>query len=246
MIVGIVGAVGAVSPAPDTAAAQDAAEVIESIWKRVGGKEAYGEACYLEFTWVVEVNGKSLRARRHAWDRWTGAYVLGTRDPETGDTVSVHFNVNDMKGDAFLAGEPVDADAAAAYVEKAFAAFINDTYWLLAHVKLEDPGVKVSVQPASAGSEGGGSVLHLSFDNVGLTPGDQYWLSVDSSGRVTRWRFRLEGGQKRELLWKDERDCGMGLRFATSKESADGSFRVYFPEVKFSRSAPPGMFETAD
>jgi hypothetical protein len=240
----IAAAVVAASLVVANPAAKTRDEVVESIWTHTGGKSAFQSARYLKFTWAVEKDGRTLRTRRHLWDRYTGQYVLETPDGQSGDALTVYFNVNDKTGKAFNAGELLTGSDAAEAIENAYAAFINDTYWLIAHVKLEDPGVNVSVETDDAAENGKShSVLHLTFDGVGLTPGDQYWLYVDSTGRVTRWRFLLQSGQEGDFEWKDERDCGMGLRFATNKVSADGTFRIHFPDATFTRSVPPGAFD---
>lgn len=231
-----------------SAGAKTPENVIESIWNHIGGKSTFDEARYLQFTWVVEKEGVAVRVRSHKWDRFTGDYVVGMRDKETGDSVSVFFNVNTKKGVALRNGIRVPEDEATSIIESSYASFINDTYWLVAPAKLEDPGVKLSIEKTSPGNSDADNretVLHLAFDGVGLTPGDQYWLHVDDSGRVTRWRFVLEGGQKGDFAWLDETDCGMGLLFSTNKMSADGSFRIFFPDVMFSRSIPEGAFDPA-
>src|SRR5690606_15391957 len=76
-------------------------------------------------------------------------------------------------------------------METARGRTINDTYWLLAPFKLFDPGVTRTYVPDS--SDADTDVIRLSFDGVGLTPGDQYWLFIDkATGRLTRWTLVLE------------------------------------------------------
>lgn len=214
--------------------------VVETVWSHLGGRAAYEKARVLEFVWVVEKDGAVVAARRHLWDRYTGAYVLGTRDKETGDSLDVYMDVHKKTGTVLRNGVPLGDEDSPKHVENAYAAHINDSYWLVSPTKLEDPGVELSV--AESDSATGLAVLHLSFEKVGLTPGDQYWLYVADDGRIGKWRFLLEGGREGVFDWCDEKDCGMAIRLSTNKVSADGTLRIYFPFVKFAAKADPARF----
>jgi hypothetical protein len=87
-------------------------------------------------------------------------------------------------------------------------------------------------------------VLHLwFFREVGLTPGDKYWLYVTHDGAIVGWRYVLEGGDEGEWEWTDEKDCGMGITLPTKKVSADGSKTVVFPDVKFRETMDRTVFQ---
>jgi hypothetical protein len=225
---------------PEPAGGESPAGVVERIWSRLGGRSAYEKARFVEFTWAVERDGRVVGARHHLWDRHTGSYVLGARDKESGDSLQVYLNVTSKRGSAYRNGEPLPEEESLQRVEDAYAAHINDTYWLLCPAKLEDPGVTLAM--TSEDSLPGVSVLHLRFENVGLTPGDQYWLYVDGDGRILKWRYLLESGREGIHDWRDEKDCGMGLRFATNKVGADGKVRILFPEVRFAAAVDEKRF----
>jgi hypothetical protein len=112
--------------------------------------------------------------------------------PVSQDSVYVAlFNVNTKEGDVFLNGTPVDSTQKDELIKRAYQRFINDSYWLLMPVKMFDPGVTRTYEADSSG--GDMEVIRLSFADVGLTPGDQYWVYVDKeSGRVDHWAFRLQ------------------------------------------------------
>jgi hypothetical protein len=215
-------------------------DAVDRIWNHLGGRGAFEEARVLEFTWAVEKGGARLTARHHLWDRYSGSYVFGMREKESGDSIEVHMNVTTRKGSAFRNGVEMGAEQSLKQVENAYAAYINDSYWLLCPTKLEDPGVKLTM--VTEDSLPGVSVLHLAFENVGLTPGDQYWLYVQGDGRITRWRYLLESGREGIFEWRDEKDCGMGIRLSTNKVAADGNVRIYFPVVRFSEHVDESRF----
>ena len=64
-------------------------------------------------------------ARHHLWDRYTGAYVLGTRDKETGDSLDVYMDVHKKTGTALRNGVPLGDEDSRKHVENADAAHIH-------------------------------------------------------------------------------------------------------------------------
>lgn len=223
--------------------------VVDSIWTHLGGRDAFKKVRYIEFTFAVEQKGEMKTSRQHTWDRHNGDYVLEFTDAKTKDTWKIQFNIDSKKGVAFKNGSQVGEDENAQALERAYAIFCNDTYWLLAPTKLEDPGAKIQFmghagKPEAAGSEGEFVVLHVFFDKkVGVTPGDQYWFNVTHSGVVHSWRYVLESGNEGEWLWTDEKDCGMGIRLSTRKVAMDGNMAIVFPQVKFSATMDRSRFQ---
>jgi len=234
---------------PIGASAHPAIEIVDLIWEYLGGRENYAKCRYLEFTFASEQDGDIRYSRKHTWDRYEGNYVVEFKDRKTDDDYKVYFNVDTKRGVAFQNGSAVDEARNAELIEKGYALFINDTYWLLMPTKLNDPGAKVQFvghagEVEAHGSEGEFVVLHLWFKKgAGLTPGDNYWIYVTHDGAIVRWRYELEGGTKGDWEWKDEKDCGMGIILSTRKESEDGARAIVFPEVKFSETLDSSVFE---
>jgi len=217
-------------------------KVVQKVWKHLGGKKAFEKARYVEFVWEVKKDGQRLAARHHLWDRYTGNYVMTTRNLKSGDSVEVYFNVNKKQGMAVANGELMKGKVRENLLTLGHDTFINDTYWLLSATKLQDPGVHLELADSVADKKQNEAVLHLWFDKVGLTPGDQYWLYVQPDGKINRWKYKLQSGRKGNFNWLDERDCGMGLIFATRKVSVDNSFEIDFPLVKFSDTMDAARF----
>lgn len=154
------------------------------------GGSAWTKAPYLRFDFAPERDGERRVAARHLWNRTNGDYrveMLG--GPDT--TYVVLFNVDTREGTAYMKGTPVDSTRQSQLLDRAYRRFINDTYWLLAPLKLLDPGVQREFVADSSTSQY--DVLTISFDSVGLTPGDRYWIYVDrETGLMTRWAYRLQ------------------------------------------------------
>ena len=213
-------------------AAQSKADVVKSIWEYAGGKKKWEQSRFLTFEFAPQRDGKTVTSRTHLWDRYTGDYRFESLTPEN-KKLLVLFNVNNQKGKSFLDGKPVADSLNTINIKKANAAFINDSYWLLMPLKLEDPGVNLEVKKAE---EVGGekyTVLHLDFDKVGLTPGDQYWLYVDpENGKIVRWKFLLQGQKEYGIFdWSNYKDLGGGVKLATLKKNISQNSAINFPRA---------------
>jgi hypothetical protein len=235
----------ATQPALATAADSLAWRLVEG----AGGLEAWSSLPHLRFDFAVGQDTVEGPRRKHLWDRATGRYRL--EFPAGDDSVLVAlFDVDAFDpaaptGAVYYDGTPLDSAEVRRWLPEAHARFINDTYWLLAPLKLFDPGVRRALAPDSA--HAGLDVLHLSFEGVGLTPGDQYWLFADADGRLVRWSFLLEGGRGGTYAWDDlaRLDTPAGpLRLATRKHAPGRAILtpVYpaegIPFDAFERAAP--------
>jgi hypothetical protein len=195
----------------------------------------------LSFTFVIKGNGEIRTERDHLWDRGTDNYVLTFLKPDSNLKYEVFFNTNSRKDMTYKNGIAVSEEENKKHLERAYQAFINDSYWLLIPAKLEDPGVNLQLEKQmSLGRRE--TILHVSFEGIGLTPGDPYWLFVDDSGRIVRWKYLLQSGRKGEFIWENVKDCGACLRFLTRKRSTYGSIIIEFQNVKFSRDVDMDEF----
>lgn len=148
----------------------------------------------LAFDFVVG----SMR-RTHRWDIPNGrAEVIWTQEGKAcRATVPLGYNGED----------PIARDA--------WAAFVNDQYWLLAPAKVADPGV---VRTAD------GTDLRLFFEGVGLTPGDRYRFRTTPEGDVSGWEYVLQSGRSAAWTWSPPVAVG-GLRLSLERVSGDRTIR---------------------
>lgn len=217
-------------------------QLIKKIWEFSGGVKSWEESRYFQFTFNVERDNKISSSRHHWWDRYTGDYRLEYERNK--DTVLVLFNVNSKSGSVWKNGQLIINDSTAqTFIQNAYTAFINDTYWLVAHLKLEDPGVNVTFSGTEEIDNKNHSILHVSFgDSVGLTPGDQYWFYVSDEGKVSRWKYLLQGrSTSSELNWNDYQVVGK-LQVSLTKSSLDGKFSIKFTNVNISKDIQHDIF----
>ena len=172
-------------------------------------------------------SSSSRRASRvarfsHAWDRYTGDYRRhGHGQDRRALRRRTSTSTRRPGGVSSTACRP-RATSEAKRLENAYGRFINDTYWLLAPWKIFDPGVHLTYDGEKP-CPGGGTcdVLKLSFENVGLTPKDMYWLWVTRDGRhMVQWQYVLGGASEppTTVAWKDWQNDG---RHAAVARQAD-------------------------
>ena len=174
-----------------------AVALAEKVMASMGGEDAWQATRFVRFDF--------FGFRTHHWDRHTGGHRLEgkTRD---GDAYVVLHNVNTRTGHAWLNGESLEGDALAEWLERAYGAWINDTYWLVMPYKLRDPGVHLAYDGQEEIDGVVFDKLLLTFDSVGLTPGDRYWAYIHpETGLMERWAYHLQDWEARSrqvpLCW---------------------------------------------
>ena len=173
----------------------------------------------LRFTFVVEAGGAEKARRSHAWSPRTGALSV------TADGATVALRVEEdmptSEADPRWATLATGVDPGAAAT--AWARFVNDSYWLLAPCKAADDGVRHGIDQDGR--------LILSFDGVGLTPGDRYVLwSTAADPVVAGWSFALQSGREDSFRWVDQQDVGP-LHLSLRRESTTSDTVIRFEGV---------------
>lgn len=232
-------AVAATTNLTPTLAATDpkAATIADQVMTELGGRQAWDETRYLRFGF----GGR----RQHWWDKWDGRYRLEGKNKE-GQSYVVLMNLNTRAGAAWLDGQPLQGEALAKQLENAYGAWVNDTYWLLMPYKLRDPGVNL----ASDGEEKIGDAtydkLALSFENVGLTPGDRYTAYIDrATHRMDRWEYILQsdppGQAPTAWLWLDWQRYGKTL-LSPLRQMVTGDRSIALAPIEVPATLPDTVF----
>ncbi|GAB5520464.1 MAG: hypothetical protein RhofKO_27150 [Rhodothermales bacterium] len=213
-----------------------------------GGADALAALRYLRFNFGFDRNGEVSVGREHLWDRVTGRYRVEWEGGED-STYVVLFNVNDHEaGQTYLNGQAVAEEDNASLLQRAYSGYINDTYWLLFPAKLLDPGVNRAYIADSSNAER--DVITLTFEGVGLTPGDTYWVYVDkASGLVNQWAFRLQNAdadsEPRFYKWLDyqalQTPAGP-VNLSPRKESPNGTFALLTDALNAPASVEDALF----
>jgi len=216
------------------------------------GADALASARYLRFNFGVETPDGAQTIASHFWDRTTGDYrVEWSSGPDSSYVALVNMrDVTDgaAAGTVYLNGSALRGAAAEQARQTAYQRFINDTYWLLAPLKTFDPGVNRSYAADSSTAEH--DVIRLTFGEVGLTPGDRYWLYVSKeTGRLEKWAFHLQGmpeeAPAQPFNWTSYEPLQAPdgpVRLASRKEAVGGEQALLTNQLALPDSAPDNVF----
>jgi hypothetical protein len=235
---------------PTPAATADDARadaVARQLRDAMGGTEGWNRARFLRFDFIVWKDGKNAASFSHWWDRFDGRYrVEGVG--KDGKKWKAVFNVNTREGDYFADGVRTDGEARKKGLEEAYDRFINDTYWLLAPWKTMDPGVHRDYVGIVKDADGHDcDEIKLSFDNVGLTPRDIYWLDVDRSTHgMTQWKYVLDGGSGPPTVsrWTDWKRFG-AIELAQRHPFLGKPIEIRFENLAVSEKTDAAVFSPA-
>jgi len=211
-------------PAADPRRDAKAEEIAHSVMNAMGGEKAWYGAHFVRFDFIVDVGDKVVERRSHLWDKMTGRYRVDDQTKD-GKPRVVLFNISNRKGNAWVDSKKLDGAAGAKAVTDAYGAFINDMYWLAMPWKWLDQGVHLQYLGPKAMGADKGDLVRLTFDHVGLTPGDRYDAFVSGQSHLmTHWDFKLQGGDKGAWDW--EYGDYNGLKLAKNHTSAKMSINM--------------------
>lgn len=214
-------------------------QIADQVQQALGGKEAWDNTHFLRFSFAGR--------RTHTWDKWTGRHRLEGQTPE-GKPYVVLSNINTHEGDAWIDGQKLEGDAKKEWLEKAYGAWVNDTYWLLMPYKLRDPGVNLSYAGKAEIDGVQYDKLALSFGKVGLTPGDRYWAYINpTTHRMDRWEFVLQDqpADAKPSQWKWEGWQRYGkILLAPMRTQVDGDRKLELGNIQVLDTLPDSVFTT--
>ncbi|HEX7879470.1 MAG TPA: hypothetical protein VF720_08675 [Candidatus Eisenbacteria bacterium] len=187
-----------------TGVSTEARPIVDALYVAMGGRLAMDALADLRFTFTYTSNDTLRSSRTHWWDRANGRYRIQGKS-RTGEEYVILFNTNTQEGTAWVEGKLQEGESQARWLKRGYGTFINDMYWLLMPFKLDDPGVTVVTDGEADVAGAHCDRLKVTFDRVGLTPGDTYWAYVDRANhRMIRWGFILQddaGPNATESLW---------------------------------------------
>jgi hypothetical protein len=191
----VIAAAPLVAQVPDAKAQQLATD----LWKASGG-ENWSKVSRVRFTFIVEGDGKQLAKAEHDWDVNAGTDHVKWKDKDA--TVNLRNPPQDELGKA------------------AYARWVNDAYWLMAPLKILDPGVHIAYEGSKEMDGAPCETLRVSFEHVGLTPGDQYVLYINPQTKLLRsWDYIPKPETVMHGTWEKYQTFG-GLQLATEHNFA--------------------------
>jgi hypothetical protein len=220
---------------PDPKALALADRLLESL----GGRAAWDAVRFVRFRFAG--------FRDHHWDKWTGRHRVEYTNRE-GERWVVLQDLDTKQGRAWKNDREVTGEEAAKAVQGGYAAWINDTYWLFMPYKWRDPGVRLAYD----GEEEIGGVTYdkvkLTFDSVGLTPGDTYWGYLNrETGLMDRWAYVLESYEPGRAAtawdWKGWQRYG-GILLAGGRTNVENGRELPLAAIAIDEPIPDAVFES--
>lgn len=220
-----------------------AAAVADRVMQALGGQAAWDATRYLRFDFAVDRGGKTVMRRAHAWDKWTGRYRVEGKDKDGRDVV-VAMNLNTKEGAASVAGKALAGEELRKALDTGYAWWVNDAYWLVMPYKMRDPGVVLTLAGREKRGEDAWDKVLLTFEGVGLTPKDRYWVFVNAkTSLVDRWEFVLKGEKTPPVPfdWKGWKAHGR-IQLADDRVNPNDGTRIHFPVLDAPASLPDEAF----
>lgn len=156
-------------PLPTGVVSAEADELARQIETAVGA-DAWAETGAISWTFA----GRN----HHLWDRRRN-YV----QVSWGRTV-VWLDLTSHQGCATVRDRPVSEEKEREYLDKAYAMWANDSFWLNPLVKLFDDGTSRALV-----AEGDRENLLVTYSSGGVTPGDSYLWTPGPDMRPTAWQM---------------------------------------------------------
>jgi hypothetical protein len=196
--------------APAEEAASNLPPIATDLWKASGG-DNWSKIKEIDFNFVVEQDGKPLFTAAHRWDLAAGTDSVKWKDKQ-GEAHDVMTNLTKP------ATEGPEKDA--------YARWVNDSYWLLAPLKIRDQGVKVEAGGPKDFNGTSMETINLSFANVGLTPTDRYVFYIDPQTKLPKaWDYVPASGNGLQATWEKYQNFG-GLNLATEHNFSGKTIRL--------------------
>lgn len=219
-----------------------AVAIADQVLKALGGRAKWDAMPCVAWTFESAMKD-TMRpgGRRHVWDKRTGWHRVEGHNRQGQAYVIIH-RLGEPGGKAWMDGVAIEGDSLQKLIKRANSLWTNDTYWMLMPYKLRDDGVHLKY----AGESREGAVTYdkiaLSFENVGETPGDHYWVYVNRANhRIEKWDFVLQGDQPppNTWTWEGYEEKG-GMWFPTAHRS--GEKTMYTHNVEVMSAVPPQTF----
>ncbi|NOT35238.1 MAG: hypothetical protein HOP12_13915 [Candidatus Eisenbacteria bacterium] len=200
--------------------------IANRVMAALGGADAWNSLPALEWTWQYVSNDSVKSERRHLWDKrsgWQRVEGVG-RD---GRPYVFTAQIDGPAEHAWIGGVAIQGDSLEKLGQRSRALWRNDSYWFLMPYKLLDPGCRLANAGDTTVAKTRYHRLALSFERVGDTPGDRYWVWVNAANaRVERWDFLLQGDTRMgSWSWEDWQLQG-GLMFAGVRRSERNQIRT--------------------
>lgn len=210
--------------------------IADEVMEAMGGRAAWDNTRHICWTFFGR--------RDLIWDKWTGNVRI-----DDGETTYL-VNINDETGSVYENGKALDIsqDSLKIRMRQAKSIWINDSYWMVMPFKLKDSGVTLKYVGEEATQAGeAADKLQLTFEGVGRTPQNKYFVWVDKNSRlVTQWAYYPTADAEDPRFvnpWKNYQTYG-SIKLSDDREMAKMEDVMVFdslPESVYTEPAKPNL-----
>lgn len=221
------------APSPGAAQADPRAQALaQKVLDSMGGRKGWDDTRYLAWTFNDQYQIWDKRKNRFRWERDS---IVAVIDTQTRD------------GKVYVKGQELhDPEEKQKLLDRAYALYINNSYWLVMPFKLLDPGVTLKyVGEDTTMDNARADVLEMTFDAVGLTPQNKYRIWVDKEqGLVTQWAFFRKSTDEAPTFtrrWTGYKDYGK-IKLASDRSNPQSDFELF--HIASPKSVPEKVFNS--
>ncbi len=157
-----------------------AVKIAHDVINAIGGIEAFDETGYIGWQF--------FESRQIIWDKIHERVRVDYLKKD----ISLIADINGNNIKLFMNGEEIhQPDSLKKYLNKAKLIWMNDSYWLIMPFKLLDPGVNLKYLGIYTTLDSmPAKVLELTFNEVGATPQNKYWIYIDPvTNFIVQWDY---------------------------------------------------------
>lgn len=201
---------------------------------RMGGRKAWNDTRYLAWSFNDQYQIWDKKKSRFRWEMDNVVAVINTRTKD---------------GKVYVEGQELqDPEEKRKLLDRAYARYINNSYWLVMPFKLQDPGVTLKYIGEETTMDGAtADVLEMTFDEVGLTPQNKYQVWIDQeNGLVTQWAFFRNYTDEAPTFtrrWSGYKDYGK-IKLASDRSNPQSDFEIFHISSPF--SVPDRIFNSPE
>ena len=179
----------------------NAIKIANDVITAMGGAQNFNDIKYIGWTF--------FDVRKLIWDKVHDRVRIDYIKKELTIITSLHSDETKLYMNGVEITEP---DSLIKYGLKGKKIWANDSYWLIMPFKLLDDGAHLKYLQDTIFNNSKTAILEMTFDNVGFTPENKYWIYVDLNTKlVSQWSFfdKYSDPQPEfSNIWGDYKDYG--------------------------------------
>lgn len=195
---------------------EKAKALAQKVLHNMGGQQGWDDTRFLAWTFNNQYQIWDKHQNRYRWEK---------------DSIVAIIDTQTKDGKVYIGGKELqNQEEKQKLLERAYALWINNSYWLVMPFKLQDQGVNLKYAGEGKALDGtDADLLEMTFEEVGLTPQNKYHLWVDKeSGLITQWAFFRNQRDVEPTFtrrWSDYKDYG-SIKLASDRSNMQSDFRL--------------------